>query len=417
MTKDNLFDDIARVLASPMPRRQAFRVIAGGLASGAVISLLEPKRAHAGAILSCDTADACGVNHPITNICSLFEDTCDPGPKKDCSCQPILKTTACVCTKCPKNNKGQITAIRSGPPTQADVTMQNAVEGISTIAVAKAVNCTVANMPMDAGGTKSPVVCTATKIDQTKPAQIVFNTGPLHGGSCPIDPIFTVLKLTTGRWARQTFADVPKAEHFITVTNGDPGLNRLHIWVNSKHFNTLSLGDNETRSLDLAAAKMEKTNTISLVGAGELGASASVLIGDIPQAPAAKKGGVGATAVAPAQGSSPRHNPVWGPLAEETEENSHLHAANAASQTVRINFNGALNSGAASNSSAFTVEVNAEPAAVQAAHVQAGAAGMDLTLQLPRGTLHKGDNVDVYWENLQDAKGRPLSGHVPLFAQ
>jgi hypothetical protein len=78
---------------------------------------------------------------------------------------------------------------------------------------------------------------------------------------------------------------------------------------------------------------------------------------------------------------------------------------------------GALNSGAASNPSLYTVEVNGNAAAVQTAHVQAGAAGTDLTLQLPPGTLHGGDSVDVYWENLRDAKGRPLAGHVPLFAQ
>jgi hypothetical protein len=110
-------------------------------------------------------------------------------------------------------------------------------------------------------------------------------------------------------------------------------------------------------------------------------------------------------------------NEPVGPLAEAAEENSHLHAANAAGQTVQVNFSGALNSGAASNPSLYTVEVNGKPAAVQVAHVQAGAAGMDLTLQLPPGTLHNGDSVDVFWDNLRDAKGRPLAGHVPLFAQ
>jgi hypothetical protein len=71
----------------------------------------------------------------------------------------------------------------------------------------------------------------------------------------------------------------------------------------------------------------------------------------------------------------------------------------------------------ASSPSAFTVEVNAKPAAVQAAHVQAGAGGIDVTIQLPPGTLHNGDSVDVFWDNLRDAKGRLLAGHVPLFAQ
>jgi hypothetical protein len=204
------------------------------------------------------------------------------------------------------------------------------------------------------------------------------------------------------------------------VTNGDPGLKRLHVRVNGQRFTALSLSDNETRSLDVAAAMTGKANTITLAGAGELGASAAVTIGDIPPAAAAiaaNNGGMGAMALAQAQGPAHRRNAIWGPLTEATEENSHLQVANAASQTVLVNFNGALSNAAASNPSLFTVEVNGKPAAVQAAHLQAGASGMDLTLQLPPGTLHGGDSVDVSWENLLDAKGRPLAGHLALLAR
>jgi hypothetical protein len=461
MSRENLFDDITRVLASPMPRRQAFRLIAGGLAGGSLGFLLAPEQALAvGAAcgsgcpkngvtcnnnMTCDKSNCFAITLPgdpfngkcrcCAVVCGghcccgeetcCFNTVCCPQGMPCCNqesgigCCPagtVCRNRRCCKNPCPGNTTGRISAIRSGPPAQADATIQNAVEGISTISVATAVNCTVANMPMNAGGTKSPMVCTATKIDQTKPAQFVFNVCPPNTPvecCCPVDPIFTVLKLTTGQWVRQTFADVPPAEHFVTMTNGDPGLTRLHIWVNSKHYTTLNLRDNETRGLDLAAAMTEKENTISLVGAGELGASASVAIVDSPPAPVTSHGA--ASAAAQAQGPTSRHNATWGPLAEETEENSHLHAAKSASQTVQVNFNGALSN--AANPSAFTVEVNGKAAAVQAAHVQAGAAGMDLTLQLPPGTLHNGDSVDVSWDNLRDAKGRPLAGHVPLFAQ
>ena len=316
---------------------------------------------------------------------------------------------------CPGNTTGRFFVV-SGPPAQADVTIQNKVDGISSISLTTAVNCTVTpplpetfNPP-----NKTPIPLTVTKTDQTKVAQFGFSACPPVGLCCPIDPIFTVLELTTGRWVRQTFAGVPKAEHFIAVTNGDPGLNRLHIKVNGEDFTTLSLRDNETRNLDVAAAMTEAANTITLLGAGELGASAAVVIGDIPPAAVANNGGMGA--MAQAQGPAHRQNAIWGPLAEETEENSHLHAANAASQTVLVNFNGALKSGAAGNPSLYTVEVNGKATAVQAAHLQAGASGMDLTLQLPPATLHGGDSVDVSWDNLLDAKGRPLVGHVALVA-
>jgi hypothetical protein len=318
------------------------------------------------------------------------------------------------CCPCPGNNNGKINKIRIGPPAQADVVIQNAVDGISSISLAKAVNSTVAGLPkFFSPPNKSPILLTATKIDQTKPAQFAFSVCTPDECCCELDPIFTVLKLSTGRWVRQTFADVPKAEHFLTVTDGNPGLARLHIWVNSKHAATLRLKDNETQNIDLAAVMTEQKNTISLVGMGELGASAAVNIVDSPPAAAAKQGI--AAAAAQALSSGPRQNAVWGPLADETEENSDLQAADVSRQTIQLVFSAALSSAAAASPRIFTVEVNGKTAAVQGAHIQKSAAGTQLTLQLPQGALHKGDTVDVWWENLPD--GRSLSGHVALFAQ
>ncbi len=316
---------------------------------------------------------------------------------------------------CPGNTTGRF-FVSSGPPLQADISIQNSFDGISSIALTTAVNCTVTPALPETftPPNTSTIPVTFTKIDQTKVAQFAVSACPPSGACCPIDPIFTVLQLTTGRWVRQSFAGVPKAEHFISVSNGDPGLKRLHVKVNGERFTTLTLSDNETRSLDVAAAMTEAANTITLTGAGELGASAAVAIGDIPPAAVANNGGMGAMALAQAQG--PRQNAIWGPLGEATEENSHLQVANVVSQTVLVNFNGALSNGAAGNPSLYTVEVNGKAAAVQAAHLQAGTAGMDLSLQLPPGTLHGGDNVDVSWDNLSDAKGRPLAGHVALLA-
>jgi hypothetical protein len=41
----------------------------------------------------------------------------------------------------------------------------------------------------------------------------------------------------------------------------------------------------------------------------------------------------------------------------------------------------------------------------------------DVILELPGSTLHGGDTVDVYWQNLLDGTEKPMSGHVPLFVQ
>ncbi len=451
MRNNSLFDDIARILASPMPRREMFKLITGGLAGGAIVSLLEPEGAHAQQPKPIKCGDPCRINNPNDvcmdgTTCRIIPLSGNP-PRILCCTEICISGTgisptkiSCCCpspmgsrTECCRNSNGVLTgeccrvrarvsAIRSGPPAQADATIQNEVEGIDTITVAKAVNCTVANMPMNAGGTKSPVVCTATKIDQTKPAQFVFvvcTPGP-NVCCCPVDPIFTVLKLSTGRWVRQTFADVPRAEHFVTVTNGMPGLNRLHIWVNGQHAATLRLRDNETQNVDLAAVMTRQNNTISLVGTGEVPASAAVNIVDTPPAPAPASRALAAMAAAQAVEalmSNPRHNPIWGPLAEQTEENSERHAADVSRQTVQVVFSGALSGAAAANPKVFAVDVNGKPATVQGGHVQGSATGTKLSLQLPQGTLHGGDSVDVYWENLQDARGRPLSGHASLSAR
>ena len=49
MNEDTLFDEIARVLASPMPRRQALGRIFGGLAGAALATIVWPGRAQADA--------------------------------------------------------------------------------------------------------------------------------------------------------------------------------------------------------------------------------------------------------------------------------------------------------------------------------------------------------------------------------
>ncbi len=46
MSERNLFDEAARVMAMPIPRRKAFRYVTAGLA-GAVLSFLWPQRATA----------------------------------------------------------------------------------------------------------------------------------------------------------------------------------------------------------------------------------------------------------------------------------------------------------------------------------------------------------------------------------
>src|SRR4051794_18568832 len=90
MTKNGtLFDDVARVLASPMPRRQALATIMRGLAGAAVISLFGPEEARAD-----PTPDAngnCPGNHSNCNgvvCCNNNTQECCPNGTGATCCRP-----------------------------------------------------------------------------------------------------------------------------------------------------------------------------------------------------------------------------------------------------------------------------------------------------------------------------------------
>lgn len=277
-------------------------------------------------------------------------------------------------------------------------------------------NCTAT--VSDFGCDDSEVTVTATKPDTDPPTRARLVVEVTNCVDCPAtgDPVFTTLNITTGRWVRQTFTDIPQAESYITVTNGDPGLKKLRIRVNGKHYKTLKLKDNRTRTINVASAmKAGDHNTISLIGKGGLGASADVTILDIP--PSASTALVVEnlrSAAFPAK--THRFNTVWGPLAEEVEETSDLRAASVSTQTIRFTFSGALDTAAASNAGLYTVEVNDQAVVVETATAQRSSQGIELTLQLPSWTLQTGDRVGVSWDELLDAKGRPFAGHVSLRA-
>jgi hypothetical protein len=114
---------------------------------------------------------------------------------------------------------------------------------------------------------------------------------------------------------------------------------------------------------------------------------------------------------------NPQYNAVWGPLNEHAEENSALQAASSASDSIHLNLRAAINANGF-NPKTFTVGINGVPATVRSVQVaQNGNSSTDLTLQLSPGTLHAGNNVNVFWQNLVDAGGRALTGYVSITAQ
>jgi hypothetical protein len=81
---------------------------------------------------------------------------------------------------------------------------------------------------------------------------------------------------------RQSFSDLPAAEHYVGIVNGTPGLAWLSILVNGQVFALNPLADGQSVLLDLGAAMGEgDTNVVVLAGQGVAGASASITIGDL----------------------------------------------------------------------------------------------------------------------------------------
>src|SRR5205814_1974336 len=81
-----------------------------------------------------------------------------------------------------------LTGVISGPPKQLQITMQDSGSGLQTIQVTSAVNVTV-DVPSFVGGTVSPVVVTATKVDQSQSSEVGFTVTNVAGSSTSCDPV------------------------------------------------------------------------------------------------------------------------------------------------------------------------------------------------------------------------------------
>ncbi|HEV2853353.1 MAG TPA: hypothetical protein VHC97_11170 [Thermoanaerobaculia bacterium] len=131
------------------------------------------------------------------------------------------------------------------------------------------------------------VTITATKTDQTRSSRIVLlvttacgASGTCTGGG---DPVLTRLAIPVGKIrSADTFADIPAAEHFVTVQNGHPGLRKFQVFVNGQRAALLRMGPGAIQTVDIGAAMTGSGNTITFTGQGRPGASALIAIADVP---------------------------------------------------------------------------------------------------------------------------------------
>jgi hypothetical protein len=164
--------------------------------------------------------------------------------------------------------------------TGVEVTAEDDGSGIAQIEVTQSVNANVAVPPFTAG-TTDPLVVTATKVNPSLKSQVALRVTDVAGNVTECDPVLLLLSKTEHGAVEVTVTDLPDAEHFVTLMNGDPGMRRVAVWVNGERFVERNLAPGEERSFDVAAA-MEpgNDNVIAIKANGRKGATVAVMISD-----------------------------------------------------------------------------------------------------------------------------------------
>jgi photosystem II stability/assembly factor-like uncharacterized protein len=178
---------------------------------------------------------------------------------------------SCALTKVGTNSSGQ---------KFIEVTTQDSGSGLQTISPTISTNVQ-ADIPSFSPGTTGPIVVTGTKLDQSKPAQLALQLTDGAGNVTDCDPVLVSVTVDKAPPTPVTLADLPQAEHVLTITNGKPGLERLQLTVNGKPARTVRLRAGKSQTVDLKAAfKRGDGNTLMLTPVGALKATADVLVWD-----------------------------------------------------------------------------------------------------------------------------------------
>nr|ALG05175.1 ice-binding protein [bacterium] len=159
------------------------------------------------------------------------------------------------------------------------MTARDTGSGIATIVVTKTINA-VTIVDGFVPGTTQPVLVTSTKINPAMTSIVELRITDRCGNFVLADPVLTLLSLDKVKALSQAFKNIPPEEHFVTVTNGAPGLKRLELVVNGIPFVLDNLKNNEVRALNVQTAMNKKSNRVKLIGSGKKGAAAFIIISD-----------------------------------------------------------------------------------------------------------------------------------------
>lgn len=160
------------------------------------------------------------------------------------------------------------------------VTFQDSGTGLVQINMLKFQNLNV-SIPKFLEGTRDPVTVVGTKI--VNGVNAIMEAEPRDGGGnfAACDPVLIEIERTTGNPSTVTLTEIPQAEHWLTISNGDSGITNLTVVVNGKHFQIAGLASGEVREIDFASAMLPgNVNTIELVALGRPGGEAALLVHD-----------------------------------------------------------------------------------------------------------------------------------------
>jgi hypothetical protein len=164
---------------------------------------------------------------------------------------------------------------KSGLQSVTLTTLNNAIAAVGTYQSGiTSVPTTVAT----ADHPKTPVVVTATKVNQSAGAQVALSVKDVAGNVTDCDPVLAQLSRANNALV---FNDIPDDEHVVSIQNGVPGFRTVGAVVNGHGFPQLGLTPGATRTLDVARAmKPGDSNVIVLRANGARGATADVMIWD-----------------------------------------------------------------------------------------------------------------------------------------
>lgn len=329
---DSWFDDLSRVMASPLPRRNAVRLIVGGVAGSFLARPAMALFGSAGKLAGNEelksavepffrpNPDDCVVGAVICRIgevderqycCPPTTTCCYPGTHRalccesfETCCEPIGAATFRRCCDLRFNTctpvNGVNRCIADSSPTLTEVGAAGLAfsirsteeEGLSSVRVLSAVNANV-DVPRFAPGSQR-VDIHARKIVPSSPAELRLEScvSTDAGELCtPAVLRLSELRIREGKGrARETFAGVTSKEGFVTIQNGSPGVRQVEILVNGARLAAFSMAKDQILGFDVTAGMMAEKNTVTVVASGKPGGSALVTVTRLQKHQAGAKG-------------------------------------------------------------------------------------------------------------------------------